>query len=67
MEFLLDRTVSSEKEILELKFRILKNCADRAGGRGDIFSADMVDKIGRYVQEGPFHKSADLQVAFDEM
>ena len=66
MEFLLDRNVSTEKQIVEFKFGILKNCAENVG-ISEIFTADICNKIAKYVQEGPFHKTADLQIAFDEM
>lgn len=65
IEFMLDRQIMvSDKFILETKYAIIKNCY-AIGSAEDIFPPDVLFKMKKYVDDGPFYSSDCTQVALD--
>ncbi|XP_034948264.1 26S proteasome non-ATPase regulatory subunit 5 [Chelonus insularis] len=58
IEFLLNRDAEAFKECKELKYEILKSLAS-----SDSFDSSILLRLNKYVQEGPFHVDADVEVA----
>ena len=65
MEFLMDRSVNSCKEVIETKYEILESISS-AETATRIFTPQIMDRVNKYVKEGPYHSVSKLEVAFDE-
>lgn len=61
IEFLLDRTIDYSKDIKESKYEIIKKLSRSAS-----FDNNILIRLTKYVEEGPFYSESVLQVAMEE-
>lgn len=62
VEFLLDRNIEAFKNCKEAKYRLVKNLCD---ADSDVIDGGTIEKLKKFVREGPFHVDADMEVATD--
>ncbi|XP_058791738.1 26S proteasome non-ATPase regulatory subunit 5 [Phymastichus coffea] len=62
VEFLLDRNVESFKECKEAKFEVVKNLSDSVP---NIFDATTMQRIKKFVSEGPFFVETITEIAIE--
>ncbi|XP_013138971.1 PREDICTED: 26S proteasome non-ATPase regulatory subunit 5 [Papilio polytes] len=61
VEYLLDRSVSDTKETKEARYDIIKRLA-----RSSAFESNILTRLQKYVEDGPFYMETNLQVAMEE-
>lgn len=61
VEYLLDRSVSDTKEAKEARYDIIKRLA-----RSSAFESNILTRLQKYVEDGPFYMETNLQVAMEE-
>lgn len=62
VEFLLDRNVESFKECKETKFTVVKNLSESVP---NIFDTATMQRLTKYVNEGPFYVDTITEIAFE--
>ncbi|XP_038220245.1 26S proteasome non-ATPase regulatory subunit 5 [Zerene cesonia] len=61
IEFLLDRTLDYKKQLMELKYDIIKRLS-----KSTAFEANTLMRLQTYVDQGPFYSETIMQVAMEE-
>jgi 26S proteasome non-ATPase regulatory subunit 5 len=64
-EMLLDRSVSSEKQVTDLKYEVVEKCVETDSAVG-VVPADILLRLKQYVKEGPYFGVSGLRVALDQ-
>lgn len=65
-EFLMNREGNLPKEIVELKYEILKAIHDQPEA-ASVIPKHILDQVAAYVKQGPFYATSEARVAIDEM
>jgi len=67
LEYILDRNVAIKKEAKEMKYNLIKTLQDNPTGMDDnVMPPEMLNKLKRYIREGPFYVEAQAEVALGE-